>query len=182
MKINKNQLKLIQSRSWVLETVINTLVWRLFKASIVLDGELNIHVHMPYTGPDGINMVEKWPNMTKVAISSSWEWPKNSGMSFFWKQKPLRERPCQKEAFGNLPKSNKFIQKRFQKVTFSKKVDSWWYLPVKIIFLPKTKMVRAVHMNIFYKMDLQFCDPKSVLLTETQRLGLQTSRKFSSGI
>ena len=31
----------------------------------------------------------------------------------------------------------------------------------KIVFLPKTKMVRMVHMKIFYGMDLDICDSKS---------------------
>ena len=55
-------------------------------------------------------------------------------------------------------------------MTFSKKADSWWYLPVKIIFLAKTKMVRMVHMNIFYKMDLQICDPQSEFLAKIENI------------
>ena len=35
-------------------------------------------------------------------------------------------------------------------------------------------MVRTVHMNIFYKMDLQISDPESGLLTKNKNVGLQT--------
>ena len=37
-------------------------------------------------------------------------------------------------------------------------------LPYQDDFLPKTKMVRVVHMNIFYRMDLHFCDSNSDFL------------------
>ena len=47
-------------------------------------------------------------------------------------------------------------------MTFPKQWIPDCILPVKIIFLPKTKMVRMVHMNIFYKMYPHMCDTKSV--------------------
>ena len=34
---------------------------------------------------------------------------------------------------------------------------------IRSLFLPKTKMVRVVHMNIFYRMDLEIYDSKSEL-------------------
>ena len=34
-------------------------------------------------------------------------------------------------------------------------------LRYQVTFLPKTKMVRVVHMNIFYRMDLEICDLKN---------------------
>ena len=37
----------------------------------------------------------------------------------------------------------------------------------------KPKMVRMVHMNIFYRIDLKICGPKSEFLTKTKNLGLQ---------
>ena len=58
-------------------------------------------------------------------------------------------------------------------MTFSKKLDSWCYLPVEIDVLPKTKMVRTVHMNIFYKVDLQNTDPKIEFLMKTENSGFQ---------
>ena len=36
-------------------------------------------------------------------------------------------------------------------------------LRYQVTFLPKTKMVRVVHMNIFYRMDLEIYDSKSEL-------------------
>ena len=52
-------------------------------------------------------------------------------------------------------------------------------LPYHDDFLPKTKMVRVVHMNIFYRMDLQFCDPKSELWRKTEILGRWENWKIS---
>ena len=37
----------------------------------------------------------------------------------------------------------------------------------KIKILPKIKMVRMVNRNLFYEMDLQFCDPKGQFLAKT---------------
>ena len=34
-------------------------------------------------------------------------------------------------------------------------------------------MVRTVHMNIFYKMDLKISDPKSEFVTKTEQSGFQ---------
>ena len=44
-------------------------------------------------------------------------------------------------------------------------------LPYHDDFLPKTKMVRVVHMNIFYRMDLEKCDLKSEFWTKTENIG-----------
>ena len=38
-------------------------------------------------------------------------------------------------------------------------------------------MVRVVHMNIFYRMDLEMCDLKSEFGTETENSGLPTNEK-----
>ena len=43
---------------------------------------------------------------------------------------------------------------------FQKQLNLDNMLPVKINFPPKTKIVRMVHMNIFYEMDLQISDSK----------------------
>ena len=43
-------------------------------------------------------------------------------------------------------------------------------------------MVRTVHMNIFYKMDLQICDSKSEFLTNTENSGFQKYEKDSFGV
>ena len=42
-------------------------------------------------------------------------------------------------------------------------------LPYQDDLLPKTKMVRMVHMNIFYRMDLEICDIKSEFWTNTEQ-------------
>ena len=46
-------------------------------------------------------------------------------------------------------------------------------LQVKVKKILKPKMVRMVHMNIFYRIDLKICDSKSEFLTKTEFLGLQ---------
>ena len=46
-------------------------------------------------------------------------------------------------------------------------------LPYQDDVLPKTKMVRMVHMNIFYRMDLEIYDSKSELWTQTENLGFE---------
>ena len=40
-------------------------------------------------------------------------------------------------------------------------------------------MVRVVHMNIFYKMDIQICDLKNEVLTKTENLDFQKTSKNS---
>ena len=50
-------------------------------------------------------------------------------------------------------------------------------LPHHDDFLPKTKMVRVVHMNIFYRMDLEICDLKSEFWTETEKDGRSNTMK-----
>ena len=42
-------------------------------------------------------------------------------------------------------------------------------LRYQVTFLPKTKMVRVVHMNIFYRMDLEICDSKNEIWTKTEK-------------
>ena len=42
-------------------------------------------------------------------------------------------------------------------------------------------MVRMVHMNIFYKMDLQISDSKSEFLTKTENSGFRKIEKSSFG-
>ena len=48
-------------------------------------------------------------------------------------------------------------------------------LRYQVTFLPKTKMVRVVHMNIFYRMDLEIYDSKSELWTKTEKSENQKS-------
>ena len=67
-------------------------------------------------------------------------------------------------------KINSFLQKS-GKVGFPKNPEFDANLPIKTHFLPKTKMVRMVHMNIFYRMDLEICDLKSELWTKTEKIG-----------
>ena len=55
-------------------------------------------------------------------------------------------------------------------------------LRYQVTFLPKTKMVRVVHMNIFYRMDLEIYDSKSELWTKTENLTFQKNENFSVGV
>ena len=43
-------------------------------------------------------------------------------------------------------------------------------------------MVRMVHMNIFYRMDLEICDSKSELWTKTENSTFQKNENFSVGV
>ena len=52
-------------------------------------------------------------------------------------------------------------------------------LRYQVTFLPKTKMVRVVHMNIFYRMDLEIYDLKSEFVTKTENLDFQKIENFS---
>ena len=66
------------------------------------------------------NMPERRLNTARTCIKRGWGFIsatknrlfsdlacfQNPEMSIFWKQKPLREHPCHREAFGNVPKSN----------------------------------------------------------------------------
>ena len=57
-------------------------------------------------------------------------------------------------------------------------------LPIKICFLPKTKMVRMVHTNHFYEILAQISDPKIEFLTKTHFLKndhVQNFRTCDSG-
>ena len=50
-------------------------------------------------------------------------------------------------------------------------------LPSNRDFLPKTKMVRMVHRNLFYEMGLEISDEKKELWTKTENLeGSQISK------
>ena len=55
-------------------------------------------------------------------------------------------------------------------------------LRYQVTFLPKTKMVRVVHMNIFYRMDLENYDSKSELWTKTENSTFQKNENFSFGV
>ena len=55
-------------------------------------------------------------------------------------------------------------------MTFSKKWIPDGILPVKINFLPKTKMVRMVHMTTFGRMDLENMEPKTQKLPKSDLL------------
>ena len=43
-------------------------------------------------------------------------------------------------------------------------------LPIKLTFLPKTKMVRMVHRNLFYNTELKNCDSKIELWRNTEHI------------
>ena len=49
-------------------------------------------------------------------------------------------------------------------------------------FGPKTKMVRVVHVNIFYRMDLEVRDSKSESLMKAEISGFRKIGKFSFGV
>ena len=49
-------------------------------------------------------------------------------------------------------------------------MNFWWKLPIKIHFLPKTKMVRETPRSIFYMTDPRFNDPKIELWTKSKIL------------
>ena len=51
-------------------------------------------------------------------------------------------------------------------------------LRYQVTFLPKTKMVRVVHMNILYRMDLEIYDSKSEFWREADNLDFQKKLKF----
>ena len=74
--------------------------------------------------------------------------------------------------------------------SFKRDLRKWhfpksWFLIVftsqNLFFLLKTKMVRMVHMNIFYKMDLQICDSKSECLRKTENWGVRKHENISFG-
>ena len=66
-----------------------------------------------------------------------------------------------------LQKINSFSQAS-QKMTFPQKYVFGKDFPYPVEIWPKTKMVRVVHMNIFYRRDLQGCDSKSEFWTKTE--------------
>ena len=82
----------------------------------------------------------------------------------FWKKS--RRRPSgrdSQELFRTyLHKINSFSQSS-QKLTFTQNSFFGNVLRYQDTFLPKTKMVRVVHTNIFYRMDLEIYDSKSEL-------------------
>ena len=41
-------------------------------------------------------------------------------------------------------------------------------------------MVRVVHMNILYRMDLEICDPKSEFWTKTEKIGRSKIEKLKN--
>ena len=67
----------------------------------------------------------------------------------------------------HLHKINSFSQTS-QKVTFPQNSFFGKDFPYPGEIWPKTKMVRVVHMNIFYRTDLEFYDPKSEFGTKTE--------------
>ena len=54
-------------------------------------------------------------------------------------------------------------------------------LRYQVTLLPKTKMVRVVHMNIFYRIDLEICDWKSEFWTKTENLDFQKNKNSVLG-
>ena len=52
-------------------------------------------------------------------------------------------------------------------------------LPSNCDFLPKTKMVRMVHRNLFYEMGLEISDEKKELWTKTENLEGSKNSKIS---
>ena len=105
----------------------------------------------------------KCPNIRKCTLFPKWACLKFPEMSIFQKSKPLREHPNKGELFRTyLHKINSCSQSS-QKVTFTNFRFFGNVLRYQDTFLPKTKMVPVVHMNIFYRMDLEIYDSKSEL-------------------
>ena len=50
-------------------------------------------------------------------------------------------------------------------------------LRYQFTFLPKTKLVRVVHMNIFYRIDLTISDSKSEFLRKTENMDFEKNMK-----
>ena len=80
-----------------------------------------------------------------------------------------------------MPPEKKFIFTVIPKSHFPQNDVFGNVVPYQDDFLPKTKMVRVVHMNIFYMMDLQICDSTSEFLTETDKLGFWKIETISLG-
>ena len=77
--------------------------------------------------------------------------------------KTLREHPNKGELLRTyLQKINSFSQSS-QKVTFDPNYLFGNVLRYQVTFLPKNNMAPVVHMNIFYRMDLDIYDSKSEL-------------------
>ena len=53
-----------------------------------------------------------------------------------------------------------YFLKKSEKVTFCQKARFWWKFQVEIKNMMKPKMVRTVHRNILYSVDLKICDSK----------------------
>ena len=56
---------------------------------------------------------------------------------------------------------------KFKNQLFPKKLKLDGNLPIKIQFLPKTKMVRMVHTNIFCGIGLEICGPQKEVMDES---------------
>ena len=52
--------------------------------------------------------------------------------------------------------------------------------PYPDVFCPKTQMVRMVHMNVVYKMDLEIRDPKSEFCTNTENIDFRKVAKINN--
>ena len=117
----------------------------------------------------------KCPNIRKCTLfRTCLKFPE---LFIFQKYKPLRERTNIGELFRTyLHKINLFSKKSQNRVS-PRKYFFGIVFPYLDIFCPKTKMVRMVHMNISYRMDLEMDDSKSEFWTETQNVGLQKKKK-----
>ena len=111
---------------------------------------------MPYMGPDGINIVEKRSDMNKAAFFRNRveHVPKIQKCDFSGIRSPCGSATVRKELLETCPNQINSFKRDFKNWQFPKKWNLDGILPVKINFLPKTKMVRMVHMNIFGRMDL----------------------------
>ena len=80
--------------------------------------------------------------------------------------------------------SREFIHfhRNLQKSFFTKILFWVTFFHIQAKKIPKNKMVRMVHMNIFYRMDLEICDSKSEFLTKTEDLGFRKIENFSFGV
>ena len=62
---------------------------------------------------------------------------------------------------------------------FSQNIELLMEIYSRNDFLPKTKMVRMVHRNLFYEMGLEISDEKKELWTKSKLLGRSKNAKIS---
>ena len=100
---------------------------------------------------------------TKLTLFRKGSVPKIQKCWFSRNKSPCGVLPNKGELFRTYPWWINSFLLWSQKVTFPNFRFFGNVLRYQVTFLPKTKMVRVVHMNIFYRMDLEIYDSKSKL-------------------